>query len=196
MTGVGSAAVAGDASEQVPREAVASSAQLQAMAHPLRIRILEVLREGPATASTLARRLGESSGATSYHLRALARAELVEEDEQRSRRERWWRRRTARIIFPTGSPEPDVRAAEARLRSFFISRDERLLAQFLAHQHELDATWDNASFVGSWEVELTPDEAVALGREILALIDRYREPRAVEGVSRMGVSFRALPIFD
>ena len=178
------------------QEAVATGAQLQALAHPLRIRILEVLREGPATASTLGRRLGESSGATSYHLRALARANLVEEEEQASRRERWWRRRAERIVFPTGSEEPDVRAAEARLRSFFISRDERLLAQFLAHQHELDPTWDNASFVGSWELELTADEAVDLGREILALIDGYRGTRSGEGARRMGVSVRALPIFD
>ena len=48
--------------------------QLRALSHPLRLRIVEVLREGPATASALGRRLGESSGATSYHLRALAKA--------------------------------------------------------------------------------------------------------------------------
>ena len=41
-------------------------------------RIIAVLRrEGPATATTLAERLGESSGATSYHLRSLARAGFV-----------------------------------------------------------------------------------------------------------------------
>jgi DNA-binding transcriptional ArsR family regulator len=34
--------------------------------------MLESLSDGPATASMLARELGESSGATSYHLRALA----------------------------------------------------------------------------------------------------------------------------
>ena len=66
--------------------------QLRALSHPLRLRMLEVLREGPATASALGRRLGESSGATSYHLRALAKAGVVEEDERGSKRERWWRR--------------------------------------------------------------------------------------------------------
>ena len=58
------------------------AAQLRALSHPLRLRMLEVLREGPATASALGRRLGESSGATSYHLRALAKAGVVEEDER------------------------------------------------------------------------------------------------------------------
>jgi predicted ArsR family transcriptional regulator len=45
------------------------------------MRILGSLREfGPATASALADRLGESSGATSYHLRQLASFGFVEEE--------------------------------------------------------------------------------------------------------------------
>ena len=50
--------------------------EVRALAHPLRLRMLESLQDGPATASMLARELGESSGATSYHLRALAAAGL------------------------------------------------------------------------------------------------------------------------
>ncbi|HJU96652.1 MAG TPA: helix-turn-helix domain-containing protein, partial [Jiangellaceae bacterium] len=43
---------------------------LRAFTHPLRMRLLAALRsDGPATASDLGRLLGESSGATSYHLR-------------------------------------------------------------------------------------------------------------------------------
>src|SRR5262249_49397368 len=65
--------------------------QMWAMAHPLRLEILGLLVEGPATASMLARRLGESSGTTSYHLRVLARAGAVVETPARgSRRARWW----------------------------------------------------------------------------------------------------------
>ena len=57
--------------------------QLRALAHPLRLQLLEALSaEGPATASRLARRLGESSGATSYHLRMLARYGFVEPDPE------------------------------------------------------------------------------------------------------------------
>ncbi|HSO04905.1 MAG TPA: helix-turn-helix domain-containing protein, partial [Candidatus Limnocylindrales bacterium] len=55
---------------------------LRVLSHPLRARILGALRlEGEATASQLGRRLDESSGATSYHLRQLARFGLVEESE-------------------------------------------------------------------------------------------------------------------
>ncbi|HET6706615.1 winged helix-turn-helix domain-containing protein, partial [Amycolatopsis sp.] len=46
---------------------------LKAVTHPLRRRILGVLSAGPATATKLAQALGENTGATSYHLRELAR---------------------------------------------------------------------------------------------------------------------------
>ncbi|BBJ43426.1 hypothetical protein SSPO_061440 [Streptomyces antimycoticus] len=66
---------------------------LRGLAHPLRMRLLTALREyGPATASQLAARLGESSGATSYHLRQLATYGFVEDDPERGKgRERWWK---------------------------------------------------------------------------------------------------------
>ena len=65
---------------------------LRAIAHPLRMRMLGILRtEGPATATSLAARLGESSGTTSWHLRQLAEHGFIEEDSERgNRRDRWW----------------------------------------------------------------------------------------------------------
>ncbi|MDP2774304.1 MAG: helix-turn-helix domain-containing protein [Nocardioides sp.] len=66
---------------------------LKALTHPVRLRMLGLLRtEGPATATRLATRLGLNSGATSYHLRQLARHGFVVDDEERGNaRERWWR---------------------------------------------------------------------------------------------------------
>jgi DNA-binding transcriptional ArsR family regulator len=49
---------------------------LHALAHPLRVRILEQLRE-PASAAELARRLGESRQNLNYHLKELERGGLV-----------------------------------------------------------------------------------------------------------------------
>jgi DNA-binding transcriptional ArsR family regulator len=50
---------------------------LAALAHPSRVRILELLRE-PASASETARRLGEPRQRVNYHLKELERAGLVE----------------------------------------------------------------------------------------------------------------------
>ncbi|GAA3565909.1 hypothetical protein GCM10022419_053240 [Nonomuraea rosea] len=68
---------------------------LKVVAHPLRVRLLGLLRtDGPATASELGRRVGESSGSTSYHLRELFKYGFIEEDdERRDGRERRWRAR-------------------------------------------------------------------------------------------------------
>ncbi|WP_026930823.1 winged helix-turn-helix domain-containing protein [Glycomyces tenuis] len=72
---------------------VTDAATLKAVAHPLRGKLLGSLRvDGPATASELARRFDESSGATSYHLRVLAAFGFIEEDpEQPNARDRRWR---------------------------------------------------------------------------------------------------------
>ncbi|NUT30943.1 MAG: helix-turn-helix transcriptional regulator, partial [Streptomyces sp.] len=65
---------------------------LRGLAHPLRMQLLSALRRGgPATASQLAEKLGESSGATSYHLRQLAAYGFVEDAPDHGKgRERWW----------------------------------------------------------------------------------------------------------
>ncbi|EPH40725.1 hypothetical protein STRAU_6198 [Streptomyces aurantiacus JA 4570] len=67
-------------------------AAVKALTHPLRVRLLGLLRaDGPATASELAARTGESSASTSYHLRVLAKYAFVAEAEHRDGRERRWR---------------------------------------------------------------------------------------------------------
>ena len=67
-------------------------AALRALSHPVRLRMLALLRtEGPATATTLAARLGLNTGATSYHLRQLAEHGFVVDDPERGDgRDRWW----------------------------------------------------------------------------------------------------------
>ena len=61
------------------RTSTLDAAVMRAMAHPARLALLEHLRNsGPATATECAGVVGLSPSATSYHLRALARAGLVE----------------------------------------------------------------------------------------------------------------------
>lgn len=65
------------------------------------MQLLDALRQrGPATASQLAQRLGESSGATSYHLRQLAAHGFVEDaPEQGKGWERWWQAVDEGLVF-------------------------------------------------------------------------------------------------
>lgn len=56
-----------------------SPSLLRALAHPLRVRLLLELQEGPATSAMLARSTSQTRGNVSYHLRSLAKAELIED---------------------------------------------------------------------------------------------------------------------
>lgn len=111
------------------------TAALKALTHPLRIQLLGLLRQhGPATASELAARTGESSASTSYHLRVLAKYAFIAEAEHRDGRERRWR---ALHTLPSWSNE-SMEATEAG-RAFVglarrrqIEHLERSLARYEA----------------------------------------------------------------
>lgn len=68
----------------------AATGRLRALTHPLRLEILEHLAtDGPLTATQLSRRVAASPANCSWHLRHLAAAGYIEEDEQRGRNRPW-----------------------------------------------------------------------------------------------------------
>jgi len=166
--------------------------QMWAMAHPLRLEILGLLVEGPATASMLARRLGESSGTTSYHLRVLARAgAVVEEPELGTRRERWWRRPDPFVLIPTDD-DLEGRAITARMLGLFFARDEEARRRLVTR--DVGAAWRAGAFVGNWFLELTPDEADALAERLATLVQELRGRSDAEpDADRALVSVSVLP---
>jgi len=166
--------------------------QMWAMAHPLRLEILGLLVEGPATASMLARRLDESSGSTSYHLRILARAgAVVEEPDLGTRRERWWRRPDPFVFIPTDD-DLEGRAISARMLGLFFARDERARRHLVTR--DLGAAWRAGAFVGNWFLELTPEEADALAERLVELVQELRtRPHPTRGADRALVSVSVLP---
>ncbi|MGP9537630.1 helix-turn-helix domain-containing protein [Brachybacterium sp. AOP43-C2-M15] len=91
--------------------------QLRAMAHPLRLEIMErVGRRGTARAADVAADLGIPANSVSYHLRILARGGVVEEapEAARDRRDRVWR--LTQLSFEhgrrTGGPDNDPEATD------------------------------------------------------------------------------------
>ena len=166
--------------------------QMWAMAHPLRLEILGVLVEGPATASMLARRLGESSGTTSYHLRVLERAgAVVENPDLGTRRERWWCRPDPFVLIPTDD-DVEGRAITARMLGLFFARDEQARRRLVTR--DLGAAWRAGAFVGNWFVELTPEEADALAERLVTLVQELRSrPEPAPDADRALVSVSVLP---
>jgi DNA-binding transcriptional ArsR family regulator len=150
---------------------------LRALAHPVRLRMLGMLRlEGPATASGLAGRLGLNSGATSYHLRQLAEHGFVVDDPDRGNaRERWWRaaHRTTHVPTDDGGDDAARDATNAFLQAAAVTYN-RQIQQAVEDQSTLDGGWRRASDFSDWSLRLTPEEAHSLVRELHAVLDRYR----------------------
>ena len=171
-------------------------AALRALAHPLRLRLLATLRvDGAATASILGRRLGESSGATSFHLRTLARHGFVEDDDSRGNgRERWWRASHTGTAWSL-SDEDDARVEAGRGLTRQVARDHaRSVEGFI---DELDAwprAWREAVEISDRWTTLTPERLKAMSAELHEVIERYAaEPSEGEDAERVFVSLHAIP---
>jgi DNA-binding transcriptional ArsR family regulator len=175
-------------------------AELRGLAHPLRLRILDLLGDEPSTSSILARRLGESTGATSYHLRALERAGWIEEDTDRgSGRERWWRRVTRpRGLIPSGAEDAEGRALEATVWSMLVERDEALTRRFFELLPELDQRWRATATILHWTLRMTDAEATALAEDIARLAYPYRRGirQPADDAAVYTVSLRVLPLVE
>ena len=151
---------------------------LRALAHPVRLRMLGLLRvDGPATATTLARRLGLNTGATSYHLRQLAAHGFIEDDPDRGNgRERWWRAAHRSTITETPhrptTEEHDTHAA-------YLEAVGVLYAQQLQRAIELAPTlpepWQRVGTFSDWQVRVTPERARALREELQRVVETYAE---------------------
>lgn len=147
-------------------------AGLRALSHPVRLRILGLLRsEGPATATTLAHRLDLNTGATSYHLRQLAQHGFIEDDAERGNaRDRWWRAAhdSTRTDFrEKGSTDEDV---EAYLSAVALLYGDRLRAA-VAEMRFLPEPWRRIGTLSDWEIRLTPARAQALVRALAAVVE-------------------------
>ena len=174
---------------------------LKGLAHPLRVRLLGALREfGPATASMLAVRLGESSGATSYHLRQLEGFGFVAEDPARgSRRERWWRAAHRQTRFDEGAlgrnPETALLGTEF-LRAVAGAQAARMV-QWLEGLPEAPEAWSAAGTLSDWALRLTPDQARQLAAELQAVVQRYPafdpELPPAAGTAFVAVQLQILP---
>lgn len=174
---------------------------LRALGHPLRIELFDLITQyGPQTASTLAAMTGESSGATSYHLRELAKHDLLEEDTSRGTgRERWWRRPPGMVSFGDGEvwSTPAGRAAGEVVMSEFLNRRQQTLLRFMSEKMEHSDEWCDTAIVDTVRLRMTLEQFAELSREVTALInaaiEKYHEQTG-EGVRPVTVRADIFPL--
>jgi DNA-binding transcriptional ArsR family regulator len=187
-------------------DVVLTPERLRGLVHPVRIRLLRLLQvDGPATATGLAHRIGESSGVTSYHLRVLAEHGFIVEDTARGNgRDRWWRalhHATEFTFRVPGEFDPSdaetVELAEQYLHIAVEGYYQRMLGYVdglaAAREESPSRPWQ----FSDWALRLSEGEARALAEEINALAARYRrepgDPDPQPGTVRAVLQFQLLP---
>jgi hypothetical protein len=166
------------------QDVVTDAKALHTLAHPLRLRLLGLLRVyGPSTATKLAASCGESSGLTSYHLRQLAAAGFVMDANpvdlaglaQTGGRERWWK--AARRSTFAAPPEPDDEAAAAVSGDYLravLAANAAAAGAWLSGEHRWSQPWRDAANFSDIPLRLTLAEARRLDEQIAALLAQHR----------------------
>ncbi|WP_406205865.1 helix-turn-helix domain-containing protein [Kitasatospora sp. NBC_01560] len=154
--------------------------------HPVRAALLELLGQVEVlTANEAGRRLGQSSGLCSFHLRQLGRAGLIEEVPQQGGRARPWRLRrgaagAAGASSAGGSPagaanpeSPESPEASESFSCFTRGLEDESYRRWLAERDQAPEEWrlDDAF---SSVLYLTPGEIKELGDKVRRLLAPYQ----------------------
>lgn len=194
-----------ETASDAPRDRQLDMESLKALAHPLRVQILDTLSTyGEFTASGLAERLGESSGATSYHLRQLEKHGFVREVEGKGTgRERWWQRTPGGISLTAsadgiGDTAAGQAAAKTVIRQWERNRSS-LLEDFQERGYDLLPDWIPASNTTTVNLRLTRDQLKEISEAWEAFIDPYVDRfrgQDIPGSRPTQIHFNAFPVVD
>ncbi|WP_421743241.1 helix-turn-helix domain-containing protein [Cellulomonas sp.] len=175
--------------------------ELKALAHPLRMAMYDYLSEhGSATASQLGRRLGESSGQTSYHLRQLEKHGFVEDDPAHERgRDRWWRAVGYSVDGRDMLRDPRTAEAANALLQGVVAERAQVLSRWMLTGDTPE--WEEAALNDRTTADLTLEElqevVVAVQEIIDDVVKSAKERKAAgdtEGRRRVRIYFDALPL--
>ena len=172
--------------------------QMRALAHPLRLRLLGLLRsDGPSTASALGEEVGSSPALVSYHLRTLASHGLIEESPGLARdgRERWWRSTHSGMTWNPADflDTPERSAAAGALMGEIAERYADAAREWLADAPSWSADWVDAADMSDWRLRLTPDAARALRADLIEVIERYEAASHDDGAELVRLIVHVLP---
>ncbi|MDQ1697253.1 MAG: hypothetical protein QOJ03_2606 [Frankiaceae bacterium] len=149
---------------------------MRALAHPLRVSLMELLlREGPLTATQAALLLDDSPGNLSWHFQTLAKYGFVEEAGGGRGRARPWRLVSAGTSFSSTDGDADKAQAATALERLFHQRADDGVQQWIAERHTYPDGWAAAGFATDALTYLTPTELQELGERVSELFLSFSE---------------------
>lgn len=151
--------------------------ELQALAHPVRIGIMELLTvDGPLTATELADRLDETPANCSWHLRKLAEHAFVEEAGGGIGRQRPWQVSSVGLAWDDADASPTELRAGRALEELLLQRQVTRFQQARTQLHDDgEHEWSEAASSTQSASWLTVEELDELNLEIRAILERYAD---------------------
>jgi predicted transcriptional regulator len=149
---------------------------MRAMAHPMRMALLELLAVTPTLTATQASEvLGESPANCAFHLRTLAKYGFVREAGGGKGRERPWTRAHQSItLTTTGLADKSTELAATALAQVWLERAlERIRRVFAANSWPQG--WEDTVRSSDTVRFLTAEEAKGISEELLKALDSYGE---------------------
>ena len=169
---------------------------LRALAHPLRVALLDLVdREGELTATRAAELTGENSANCSFHLRQLGKHGFLEPGKPADGRERPWRRAAAGERVPA-TTDARLLEASAVVGKLILERVAADAGAFLRGARSEAEPWFDASVMTTETLHLTAEELRDLSREVAAVIERRadaRTPRPGTRPARVAATLFPLP---
>jgi len=158
---------------------VTDARTMRALAHPVRLALIEALTlEGPLTATQAGERIGESATTCSFHLRQLAKYGFVEEAGGGSGRARPWRMSAQGTRFSNEHDDPETALAAGALERLLRERNLDHYRNWLESRGSYPRAWREAAETSQHLLWLTTDELRQLNQELLTLLlPRFAERR-------------------
>lgn len=164
----------------LPHRDVTDPDILRAVAHPLRMRLLDALAQyGPATATELARCVGDTQPNCSWHLRQLRQFGLIEEAEGGKGRQRPWQlvKQSVNVDVSRAGEASAAGLAATGMAEMSLKQNVEALRHWRSIRHEDDAQWTAAAgdaWTWAW---LTAEELAAFTSELQEVVDRHVSAR-------------------
>lgn len=171
---------------------------LRALAHPIRLELIALLRRGgPLTATQAGERIGESAASCSFHLRQLAKYGLVEEAGGGRGRERPWQATAISTEWAARGSDDEADAAGAMLSRVVVERYFQSALTWLQRRGEEDPQWVDAAGMSDALVYMTAAELRELDQGIRSLLEPFLDrlekreppPEGARSVNVIGLAF-------
>ncbi len=152
---------------------------LKALAHPVRVALVEILSiEGPLTATAAGELIGESPTTCSFHLRQLAKYGFVEEAGGGKGRSRPWRVPDHGLNISSDQDDPEAAVAAGVVARLWRENQLRRLERWRDTRSSYPSEWRSAATHSESVMWVTADELEAFNEELLEIMmTRFHERR-------------------